>query len=590
MELLIAKIAAVGLAGIGSQWIAWRFRVPGIVLLALAGLIMGPATGFLIPERDFGQLFKPMVAVAVAIILFEGGFTLNFHEIRHTSTAVRRLVMIGAPLAWILNTAAGYYVAGLPFAAAIILGGVLVVTGPTVIMPLLRQSNLTPRPASLLRWEAIVNDPVGALFAVIAFETLLVAQSGGSLPDLIMHALAALLFALGLGIAAGRAVVWAFNGGHVPEYLKAPVLLVVVLGSYVASQEVLEESGLLTVTVLGITLANSNLTDLVEIRRFKETITTLLVAGVFVLLSANIDKSTIQALDWRAAAFVGVMLFVVRPVTILLATIGSGLTWQERVLTGWIAPRGVVAIAVTGFFAAKLTELYIDGSREMIGLAFAMVMTTVVLHGFSLGPLARWLGLAAAKRNGVVIVGGSAWSVGLALKLKDHGIPVLIVDNNWNELRDARAAGLTTHYGEILSETAEFAVDFGSYGTFIAATDNDAYNTLVINDYAFDFGRRNVFQLAPAPRKMGIAAEAAFTLGGRPLLASQSTLNAFARGGDKAGFTATRLTPKFDLSQLLASKDARWVPVLAIKPDKSILVAAADQEFAPSFDDIVIGH
>ena len=168
-------------------------RVPGIVLLALAGLIMGPATGFLIPERDFGQLFKPMVAVAVAIILFEGGFTLNFHEIRHTSTAVRRLVMIGAPLAWILNTAAGYYVAGLPFAAAVILGGVLVVTGPTVIMPLLRQSNLTPRPASLLRWEAIVNDPVGALFAVIAFETLLVAQSGGSLPDLIMHALAALL-------------------------------------------------------------------------------------------------------------------------------------------------------------------------------------------------------------------------------------------------------------------------------------------------------------------------------------------------------------------------------------------------------------
>lgn len=590
MDLLIAKIAAVGLAGIGSQWIAWRFRVPGIVLLALAGLIMGPATGLLVPERDFGQLFKPMVAVAVAIILFEGGFTLNFHEIRHTSTAVRRLVTIGAPLAWILNTAAGYYVAGLPFPAAVILGGVLVVTGPTVIMPLLRQSNLAPRPASLLRWEAIVNDPVGALFAVIAFETLLVAQSGGSLPDLIMHALAALLFALGLGIAAGRAVVWTFNGGHVPEYLKAPVLLVVVLGSYVASQEVLEESGLLTVTVLGITLANSNLADLVEIRRFKETITTLLVAGVIVLLSANIDKSTIQALDWRAAAFVAVMLFVVRPATIFLATIGSGLTWQERVLTGWIAPRGVVAIAVTGFFAAKLTGLYIDGSREMIGLAFAMVMTTVVLHGFSLGPFAQWLGLAAAKRNGVIIVGGSAWSVGLGLKLKENGIPVLIVDNNWNQLRDARAAGLTTHYGEILSETAEFAVDFGSYGTFIAATDNDAYNTLVINDYAFDFGRRNVFQLAPAPRRLGTAAEATVTLGGRMLLASQSALYEFARGGDDVTFSATKLTSRFDLKQLMASKDARWIPVLAITSDKSILVASADTAFAPGIDDIVIGH
>ena len=590
MELLVAKLAAVGLAGIGSQWLAWRFRIPGIVLLALAGLAMGPATGFLVPERDFGQLFKPMVAVAVAIILFEGGFTLNFHEIRHTSTAVRRLVIIGAPLAWILNTAAGYYVADLPFAAAVILGGVLVVTGPTVIMPLLRQSNLTQRPASLLRWEAIVNDPVGALFAVLAFEALLISQGTGTVPELIAHAVAALIFALAVGIIAGRAVVWTFNGGHVPEFLKAPVLLVVVLATYVASQWVLEESGLLTVTVLGITLANSNLADLVEIRRFKETITTLLVSGVFVLLSASIDTATIQALDWRAAAFVAVMLLIVRPMTIFVATIGSGLTWQERVLTGWIAPRGVVAIAVTSFFAAKLTNFYIDGSREMIGLAFAIVMTTVVLHGFTLAPLAQWLGLAAGKRNGVIIVGGSPWSVGLAKKLKECGLPVLIVDNNWKQLRDARAAGIATHYGEILSETAEYSLDLGGYGTKIAATENDAYNTLVLTDYAFDFGRQNVFQIAPAPRKLGIAAEAAFQLGGRPLQASQSTLTDFMRGGSEIGFSATKLTAKFDLKQLIASKDARWVPVLAIKPDLSIAVATADKPFTASTDDIVVGH
>jgi NhaP-type Na+/H+ or K+/H+ antiporter len=589
LELVIAKLAAVGLAGIGSQWLAWRFRIPGIVLLALAGLVMGPGTGFLVPERDFGQLFRPMVAVAVAIILFEGGFTLNFHEIRHTSTAIRRLVLIGAPLAWVLNTAAGYFVAGLPLPAAVILGGVLVVTGPTVIMPLLRQSNLAQRPASLLRWEAILNDPVGALFAVIAFETLLVARGSGSVPELVTHALAALIFAVVLGVLAGRAVVSAFNGGHVPEYLKAPVLLVVVLATYAASQEVLEESGLLTVTVLGITLANSNLADLVEIRRFKETITTLLVSGVFVLLSASIDVATIEALDWRAAAFVAVMLFVVRPLTIFVATIGSGLSWQERLLTSWIAPRGVVAIAVTGFFAAKLSSLYIDGSREMIGLAFAIVMTTVVLHGFTLPPLARRLGLAADKRNGVIIVGGSAWSVGLAEKLKDNGIPALIVDRNWNDLRAARAAGIATHYGEILSETAEFSLDLGSFGTLIAATDNDSYNTLVVHDYAFDFGRRNVFQIAPAGRRLGTAADTDIVLAGRPLQASQSSLTDFARDAGMS-YSATRLTPKFSLEQLAASKDARWVPVLAIKPDKSVVMATSDQPFAAAPDDIVIGH
>jgi NhaP-type Na+/H+ or K+/H+ antiporter len=589
LEVLVAKLAAVGLAGIGSQWLAWRFRIPGIVLLALAGLFMGPVTGFLVPERDFGQLFKPMVAVAVAIILFEGGFTLNLQEIRHTSTAVRRLIILGAPLAWALNTAAGHYVAGLPLPAAVILGGVLVVTGPTVIMPLLRQSNLTQRPASLLRWEAIVNDPVGALFAVIAFETLLVAGGSGTVPELVMHAVGALVFAVGLGVLAGRAVVWAFNGGHVPEYLKAPVLLVVVLATYVASQDVLEESGLLTVTVLGITLANSKLADLVEIRRFKETITTLLVSGVFVLLSASIDIAIIEALDWRAAAFVAVMLLVVRPLTIFVATIGSGLTWQERVLTGWIAPRGVVAIAVTSFFASKLTTLYIDGSREITGLAFAMVMTTVVLHGFTLAPLARRLGLAAEKRNGVIIVGGSPWSVGLAQKLKENGIPALIVDSNWNDLRAARAAGIPTHYGEVLSETAEFTLDLGGFGTLIAATGNDAYNTLVISDYVFDFGRRNVFQIAPAGRKLGTAAEAEIVIAGRPLHASQSSLTEFARG-NAMSFSATRLTSKFTFEQLAASKDARWVPVLAIKPDKTVLVATTQQPFRPATDDIVIGH
>lgn len=589
--MIIAKLAVVGLAGIGSQWLAWRFRIPGIVLLALAGLILGPVTEFIVPERDFGRLFKPMVAVAVAIILFEGGFTLNFAEIRHTSTAVRRLVTIGAPLAWILNTAAAHYVAGLPFAAAVILGGVLVVTGPTVIMPLLRQSNLSHRPASLLRWEAIVNDPVGALFAVLAFETMVVSQSGGSLEELLFIAAAALTLAIIGGIAIGRALTWAFNHGLVPEYLKAPVLLVVVLGAYAASQLVLEESGLLTVTVLGITLANSGLADVVEIRRFKEIITVLLVSGVFVLLSASIDASIIAALDWRAAAFVAVMLFVVRPLTTWTATIGTGLSWQERALIGWIAPRGVVAIAVASFFASSMTLLYFDGGRQMIALSFAMVMTTVVLHGFTLGPLARRLGLAAADKNGIVIVGGNAWSVGLARKLKELRIPVLIVDHNWNQLREARAAGVETFYGDILSETAEFTLDLSSYGTLIAATDNDAYNTLVCTDYMYEFGRTNVFQLSPAERKAGVSSETLFLFGGRPLQASQASLaDVTRRTTDGTPFSSTRLTEKFDFKKLRDSKGEAWIPVLAIKADRKVEIAAADRPFAPKIEDVVVGH
>lgn len=590
MEAIIAKIATIGIAGIGAQWVAWRYKIPAIVLLAVAGLLLGPATGLIVPERDFGRLFQPLVAVAVAIILFEGGLTLNFAEIRHTSTAVRRLVIIGAPLAWVLGTAAAHYVAGLPLPSAIVLGGVLVVTGPTVIMPLLRQAKLTQRPASLLRWEAIVNDPVGALFAVLAFETMLVLRAGGSPEELAIRAGIALSMALVGGFLIGRIIAVLFNRGLVPEYLKAPLLLVAVLGAYTLSQLALDESGLLTVTVLGITLANARIESLDEIRRFKETITVLLVSGVFVMLSANVDSSIFAALDWRAAAFVAVMLLVVRPVTTWIATIGSGLTWQERALIGWIAPRGVVAIAVASFFAGKMTDLYFDGGRGMIALSFAIVMTTVVLHGFSLGPLARALGLSAPEQSGVLFVGANPFSVGLAAKLHEQKVPVLIADANWNHLREARNAGLSTFHGEVLSEAAEHAVDLNPYGQLVAATDNDAYNTLVCADFAFEFSRHNIFQLALADRKPGAAREDAPLTGGRRLLVGQALVRDLEWFGARDNaFSSTRITGKFDLDQLRASKSANWQPVLAIKPDKKIVFASVGETFKAAENDVVIG-
>lgn len=417
MESLVFKVAAVGVAGVAAQWLAWRFRAPAIVLLLAAGLLLGPLTGLVDPEADFAEVFRPMVAIAVAIILFEGGLTLNLAEIRHTSKAVRRLVLIGAPLGAVLGALAARYVGGLEWSASLVLGGLFVVTGPTVIMPLLRQAKLAPRPASLLRWEAIVNDPVGALFAVLAYEVVILVHTepggehGHSPLGLALLALLALVVALAVGYLLARLVIWLFNAGLAPEFLKAPILLVSVLAGYESSQLVLEESGLLTVTVMGVVLANAKLASLTELRRFKETITTLLVTGVFILLTATLDAETLALVDWRMAGFVAAMLFLVRPVTIFLATIGAGLTLQERALVAWIAPRGVVAVAVAGFFGAALESQGIAGGAEMTAVAFLMVFATVLLHGFSLAPLARLLGLASARRSGILIVGAgrSRW-------------------------------------------------------------------------------------------------------------------------------------------------------------------------------------
>ncbi len=573
MESLVLKVAAVGVAGVAAQWVAWRFRIPAIVLLLAAGLLLGPIGGVIDPQADFGEVFRPMVAIAVAIILFEGGLTLNLAEIQHTSKAVRRLVLIGAPVGAVLGALAAYYIGGLSWQASLILGGLFVVTGPTVIMPLLRQAKLAPRAASLLRWEAIVNDPVGALFAVLAYEAVILghvgpagAASHHSPAGLVFQALAALVVALGLGYLLARLVIWLFNAGLAPEFLKAPILLVSVLAGYEASQLVLEESGLLTVTVMGVVIANAKLASLTELRRFKETITTLLVTGVFILLTATLNSETLALVDWRMVSFVAAMLLLVRPLTIFLATSGAGLSLQERLLVGWIAPRGIVAVAVAGFFGSALQAQGIPGGAEMTAVAFLMVFATVLLHGFTLAPLARVLGLASARQSGVLIVGAGAFSLALAEKLKEAGASVLIADPDWGALRPVRQAGINTFYGEILSETAEHTIDLNPYGRLIAASRNDAYNALVCTDYGPEMGRARVFQLAPEVDGEDERRALNFTLGGRGLfdrsLTARELRLRMLRGWR---VKSTSITEKFSLENAMAQGES--LPLVVIRKE-----------------------
>ena len=251
------KLALVGLAGIAAQWISWRFSLPAIALLLLTGLAAGPLTGLLDPVRDFGEVYRPVISLAVAIILFEGGLTLNLKEIRETSKAVRRIIIIGGPLVWLFSTLSAHYAGGLSWQTAILLGAILVVTGPTVIMPLLRQARLQKRAASLLRWEAIVNDPIGALLAVLSFEIFLVINNVHEAENLLFNGLIAALLALPGAWLFSKFIVWLFLRGHIAEYLKAPFLLVAALIANTVTNLFLEEAGLLTVTVMGIILANS---------------------------------------------------------------------------------------------------------------------------------------------------------------------------------------------------------------------------------------------------------------------------------------------------------------------------------------------
>jgi len=600
MDNLVLAFAIIGILGIGAQWLAWRLNFPAIVLMAIAGVLAGPVfnvfsdpnapAGTPPMEALFGEFYRPIIAVAVAVILFEGGLQLNFSELRGLTRGVRRLVFPGAPIAWFLAAVAAYLIAGLTWQASLLFGGVMVVTGPTVIIPLLRQSRLNSRPATLLKWEGIINDPIGALLAVVVYEFLVIGDHAASSGEIISSLLLAAILSAGLGFAFGRFTASSFRRGWVPEYLKPPVLFALVLVCFEMANLLQEEAGLLSVTAMGVTLANSRIASIDDLRLFKENVTVLLVSGVFIILTANLTVEAIQVLDWRAFWFIVAMLFVVRPLTVMISTIGAGLPWKERLLVGWIAPRGVVAVAVSSFFGASLTaEGYLDGDK-LIALAFAMVFATVVLHGFTISPLAKALGLASKERPGVLIVGASPFSAALAAKLKEMEVPVMVADTSWRRLKPVRLANVPTYYGEILSEVTEHHVDLNRFGYLLALGGNEAHNALVATDLAPELGRAAIFQVNARGKDEEDRKALSYTLQGRTFLHSGSPLDELVRRHYSGWiFQRTRISEEYPPEQY--KKDlGHDYEIIFILRKGVINFASAEAPVAPEVGDTVLAY
>lgn len=590
METQALVFALIGILGIGAQWIAWRTGWPAIALMLAAGVLAGPVTGLIVPEHTFGELLEPMVSVAVALILFEGGLSLNFRELRKTEGAVTRLMFLGIPLGWVLGSLACYYVAGLVWPVAILFAGILVVTGPTVVIPLLRQSNVAPRPRAILKWEAIVNDPFGALCAVITYEYLRRVDEGGTLLSVVAALLGAAVVAGLIGYAVARAVAWAFPRGHVPEYLKAPVLLVAVIGTFVLSNLIQQETGLLAVTVMGVALANMRLDSLRDIHPFKENITVLLISGVFVLLSASLDLAVLRQFEWRFLAFLLALLFLVRPATVLVSLAFSKIPWNERLLVAWIAPRGVVAVAVSGLFALRLDQLgYGDGSI-LVTLSFSVVIATIIAHGFSIRHVARWLKVTGARKKGLLIVGSTPWSLSLAEQMRQLEVPVMISDTSWQRLSSPRQSGVATYHGEILAESTEERLDLTQFQVLVATTDNEAYNALVCSEFAPDIGRDSVYQLGGMGddedhRSLPEA------LRGRAMFASGVGVSEIAER-ERAGwsFRKTRISEQFDFADAQASLPDEADMLFLLRKDGKIRFFTHASRPTPQPGDTIVSY
>ncbi|PVA11502.1 sodium:proton exchanger [Pelagivirga sediminicola] len=572
----IMAFALVGAIGVGSQWVAWKLRLPAIVLMLLAGLVIGPGLGIFHPERDIGPLMTPMISIAVAIILFEGGMTLNLQSLREAAKGVRRLVLIGAPVGWAGSALALHYVAGLSWASSAVFGGIMIVTGPTVIAPLLRTARLAKRPAQLLQWEAIVNDPIGALAAVLAFEVVLVIYATETFGAAVWDMSVGIIGATVMGIAAGWFLSEGFRRGRVPEFMKVPVLFASLLIVFALADSLLHESGLLAVTIMGFYIANAGLPSYTELRRFKEHATVLLVSGVFILLAASMDIERLSLLGWPALIFVVVVILVVRPATVMLSLAFTNIPMKERLLVALTGPRGVVLVAVAGLFSERLVSAGVEDAALLTPLAFVLVAATVVLHGFTLRPLGQALGLAGTSVPGVIFVGGSRFSAAFAEALQKEEIPVLIADANRARLRSAREMGLPIYVGDILSDGAEHGVEFISYGRVIATSDNDAYNTLVATDLAPEFGREHVYQLKRAKQEQTRHALPA-TLGGRSIAGGLRYLELARRIQEGWEVRSTNITEEYSVDDW-REDNPESVPLAELTPGRNMRIIAGDAE------------
>lgn len=589
-DSLLLEIMMIGALGVGSQWFSWRFRLPAIVVMSIAGLMVGPVFGWINPNEDFGDLYRPIISVAVAIILFEGSLNLRFQDIRGLGRPVFRIVTFGAFLAWILGSLTAHYVGGFSWAVSFVIGGVFIVTGPTVILPLLRQSKLKPRPAKILKWEGIIVDPIGPLLAILALEVILVlTNTGHSLLSLLFFFLAS-LFAVILGWAFGRGIGWMFETGHVPEYLKSPLVFAAVIACFTIADDIEHETGLLAVTAMGMTLANIRISSIQDMRHFKENISILLISTIFIMLTASLTRETLlQIFRPEIIGYVLLMLFIVRPLSIFLSTVKTDLSKSEKLLVGWIAPRGIVALTVSGYFASILYDEGYEDAAMVTSLTFALVFSTVVAHGFSIGWLAGKLNLSAEGRPGTLIVGSNSFTVALSKILKEMDIPVIVSDSSWQRLAKARNTGVSFHHGEILSEQTEYRLDMTPYDYLISATEFDSYNALVATTFVPAFGRNNVFKLSIQTARGDHVEDLDPTIAGRVLFSGEISLAGLCnKVEDGYVMRKTNITDQYTYPDYLEDRDQGTILLFVLRATGNVEYYTDEIKLKAESGDVVV--
>ncbi len=506
------ELAGIVILGIVAQWVAWKFKIPAILPLLLIGLLVGPIAAEFLSE-DGGKWIEPIwngekglfpgdglyyfVSLAISIILFEGGLTLKRSEIKNVGPVITKLITLGAAITFFGAGVVAHYVFDLGWELSFLFSGLIIVTGPTVITPILRNIPLKKDISTVLKWEGILIDPIGALVAVLVFEFISVGGGGAFTKTALIEFGKILLFGTTFGFTFAHALAFSINKKLIPHYLLNVVALSAVLLVFVLSEIFAHESGLLAVVVMGMVLGNGNLANLKELLYFKESLSVLLISILFILLSANINIEDLFLLyTWKTGVLFIAVVFIIRPIAVFASTRNSNLKLNEKLFISWVGPRGIVAAGIASLFGSKLIKQGVDGAEYITPLVFMIVLGTVLLNATTARFFAKMVGVFLKKSDAVLFVGASKPVRLIANFLKDKGKRVILIDSNKSFIQEALDSDIEAFKVDVYDDELANNIELNDVGYLIALTGSDQVNMHALNKFSENFGEQGAYKLA----------------------------------------------------------------------------------------------
>ena len=504
------ELAGIVILGIVAQWVAWRLKLPAILPLILIGLLVGPVstlysedgTKWIEPVWNGqnglfpGELLYHFVSLAISVILFEGGLTLKRSEVSNLGPVISKLITLGTIVTFFGAGIAAHFIFDLSWKISFLFSALIIVTGPTVITPILRNIPLKKDVSAVLKWEGILIDPIGALVAVLVFEFISVGEDQEYTKTALIEFGKILLFGFTFGFTFAHALAFAIKKNLIPHYLLNVASLSVVLLVYIESDVLANESGLLAVVIMGLVMGNMNLPNIKELLYFKESLSVLLISILFILLAANINLEDMQLIyTWKTALLLAIIVFLIRPFMVFLSTKGSNLKVSEKLFIGWVGPRGIVAAGIASLFGSKLIARGEPGAEYITPLVFTVVLGTVLLNATTARPFAKLVGVFLEKSEGILIVGSSAVSRLIGKYLQRNNRHVVLIDNNQTNIEKAKKLGLEAFTADIYSDTLTDNIELNDVGYLIAMTANSDINKYAINKFRDQFGENGSFRI-----------------------------------------------------------------------------------------------